>query len=274
VEAAYSKNGQTATLFLPDDLATDLAAYVATLPPGAPVFPLPTEKGARMLRNDLARAGIPYRDASGLVFDFHSLRCQCATLADQAGVTPRVVQKLMRHSSLELTGRYTRPRAVDIESAAALLPSLKPTADRPEAAVMTGTDPRPISLPTASENASKENAYACKSNGILSLRENDGGLQNLHPEFESRRRLSPNKPAQTRKNRGSKPRLATGPAWFPPLGFRDNRIANALFEQLGIMAYLVKAVFPRTRPAYNLRERQRILPTAPASRRSCRKTRS
>ncbi len=64
------------------------------------------------------------------MFDFHSLRCQCATLADQAGVSPRVVQKLMRHSSLELTGRYTRPRAVDIESAAALLPSLKPTADR------------------------------------------------------------------------------------------------------------------------------------------------
>ena len=54
------------------------------------------------------------RDASGLVFDFHALRCQTATLADQAGVSPRVVQKLMRHSSLELTGRYTRPRAVDI----------------------------------------------------------------------------------------------------------------------------------------------------------------
>ena len=62
-----------------------------------------------MLRPDLERAGIPYVDAGGLVFDFHALRCQCATLADQAGVTPRVVQKLMRHSTLELTGRYTRP---------------------------------------------------------------------------------------------------------------------------------------------------------------------
>src|SRR5208283_5037775 len=38
----------------------------------------------------------------------------------------------------------------------------------------------------------------------------------------------------------STPRLATGPAWFSPLGFRDNRIANTLFEQLGIVAYLVK----------------------------------
>ena len=94
----------------------DLHAYVASLPPGKPIFPLAPDCGAKMLRPDLERAGIPYVDAGGLVFDFHALRCQCATLADQAGVTPRVVQKLMRHSTLELTGRYTRPRAVDIES--------------------------------------------------------------------------------------------------------------------------------------------------------------
>jgi len=221
VEAAYSKNGQTATLFLPDDLASDLAAYVATLPPGAPVFPLPVEKGARMLRKDLARAGIPYRDASGLVFDFHSLRCQCATLADQAGVTPRVVQKLMRHSSLELTGRYTRPRAVDIESAAALLPSLKPQHDEPEAAVITGTDPRPISLPTASEDASPANAYAYKPNAILSLRENDGGLQNLHPEFESRRRLSASK-AEPSRTTPSKPSFSQGETFIDERRFKPS----------------------------------------------------
>src|SRR5262249_53933126 len=60
----------------------------------------------------------------------------------QAGVSPRVVQRLMRHSTLELTGRYTRPRAVDIENAASMLPSLKPAVDRPEAPAMTGTDER------------------------------------------------------------------------------------------------------------------------------------
>ena len=79
-----------------------------------------------MLRVDLLAAGIDYRDESGLVFDFHSLRCELATLADAAGVSPRVVQRMMRHSTLELTGRYTRPRAVDIEAAAGMLPSLKP----------------------------------------------------------------------------------------------------------------------------------------------------
>ena len=75
-----------------------------------------------------------------------------ATLADAAGVSPRVVQKMMRHSTLELTGRYTRPRAVDIEAAAGKLPSLKPEGTAPEAMAMTGTDPGPILLP-ATENA-------------------------------------------------------------------------------------------------------------------------
>ena len=108
-----------------------------------------------MLRVDLAAAGIPYRDAAGLVFDFHSLRCETATLADAAGVSPRVVQKMMRHSTLELTGKYTRPRAVDIEAAASMLPSLKPAGDRPENLAMTGTDGpaghRQLSDPTGSD---------------------------------------------------------------------------------------------------------------------------
>jgi hypothetical protein len=92
VAAAYTKNGEPATLPLP----ADLAAFVAGMAPGAAVFPLP-EKGAAMLKVDLDAAGIAYRDAAGLVFDFHALGCWCATLADAARVAPWVVQKLMRH---------------------------------------------------------------------------------------------------------------------------------------------------------------------------------
>ncbi len=125
---------------LPSDLASDLRPFVATLPADLPVWPLPKDKGAEMLQADLVVAGIAYQDESGLFFDFHSLRCQTATLADAAGVSPRVVQRLMRHSTLELTGKYTRPRAVDIEAAASRLPSLKPTGDRPESLAKTGTD--------------------------------------------------------------------------------------------------------------------------------------
>ena len=117
-----------------------------------------------MIQRDLKAAGIPYEDASGRFFDFHSLRCELATLADQAGVSPRVVQKLMRHSSLELTGRYTKPRAVDIEAAASLLPSLKPEGDRPAILAATGTDPAPVSGPTATFPATLAIADASNSN--------------------------------------------------------------------------------------------------------------
>jgi integrase len=137
VAAGYTKNGEPTSLPLPADVAVDLARFVAAMPTDASVFPLP-EKGSDMLRVDLAAADIPYKDAAGLVFDFHALRCQCATLADAAGVSPRVVQKLMRHSTLELTGRYTRPRAFDMEKAASTLPSLRPDTPKRETAA-TGT---------------------------------------------------------------------------------------------------------------------------------------
>ena len=157
--AAYTKNGQNAVMPLPDDLTSDLRLYVESLAVGSSVFPLPKDKGAELLQADLAVAGIAYQDASGLYFDFHSLRCQTATLADAAGVSPRVVQRLIRHSTLELTGRYTRPRAVDIEAAASMLPSLKPAGNH--RTFGRDRDGRPIFPPSSvrgtgstSENAS------------------------------------------------------------------------------------------------------------------------
>jgi integrase len=149
IQAAYAKNGQTDTLPLPPDVASDLSAWIQGKPDGEPIFPLPG-RGADMLKIDLESAGLPYRDSSGLVFDFHSLRCQTATLADQAGCSPRVVQRLMRHSTLELTGRYTRPRAVDLEDAAHALPTLRPRLAECESLAATGTDD---SAPSATQNA-------------------------------------------------------------------------------------------------------------------------
>jgi integrase len=142
IHAAYAKNGETIALPINAEVAADLRAYVATLPSGRPIFPLPHDKGAAMVRRDLEAAGIQYRDSAGLVFDFHSLRCELATLADAAGVSPRVVQRLMRHSKLEMTQKYTRPRPVDLEAAAMKVPSLKPSEAKPEALAATGTDGR------------------------------------------------------------------------------------------------------------------------------------
>src|SRR5262249_20858195 len=142
VLACYVKNGQTATQPLPRDLAADLGPFLRALAPRRPVFALPPARGAAMLRKDLDRAGIAYRDGAGRVFEFPALRPQCAPLADQAGVSPRVVQRPLRHASLDMTNRYPRPRAVDLENAAAPLPSLRPRAAAREAGALaaTGTD--------------------------------------------------------------------------------------------------------------------------------------
>jgi hypothetical protein len=164
IPAAYTKNGEAATLPNSDELLADLRRYVADKPAREPIFALRPGKGAKMLRHDLSGAKIPYRDAGGLVFDFHSLRCELATQADAAGISPRVVQRMMRHSTHELTGRYTRPRVADIEAAASKLPSLKPDTQRTEAVIMTGTDPGPVSRP-ATENATSTFVDECNSNG-------------------------------------------------------------------------------------------------------------
>ena len=65
----------------------------------------------------------------------------------------------MRHSKLEMTGRYTRPRAVDIDAAARHAP--QPEAEGEARAFrMTGTMPIPIRKPNATRDATKESAYA------------------------------------------------------------------------------------------------------------------
>jgi integrase len=146
VAAGYTKNGETATLSLPAELLADLKPYTTRCDAGKPVFPLQVSKGATMLRHDLKAAGIPYRDAAGLVFDFHSLRCEMATLADAQGFSLGVTQQRMRHSSSKLTELYIRPRVRDVDAVADSLPSMKPEPPEPQSAVMTGTDPGPVAV--------------------------------------------------------------------------------------------------------------------------------
>jgi integrase len=79
-EAAYAKNRRKAEQPITNGLAAILRPWIASRPPGLPVFAtMPKLKTAAMLRADLAEAGIDYRDASGRVADFHSLRASYIT---------------------------------------------------------------------------------------------------------------------------------------------------------------------------------------------------
>lgn len=125
VEAAYSKRRRRDTLSLTPELATDLRTHLANKLPNAKAFTLPI-RSADMLKDDLERAGILYRDPNtDEVFDFHSLRVQCATNLARGGAYPAVAQARMRHSTIELTmNTYTRLGQDGQTEALAALPKL------------------------------------------------------------------------------------------------------------------------------------------------------
>jgi integrase len=109
VSAGYTKNGKPAVQPITTALADRLRVRLeAKLPDkGQPVLDLP-EKTAKMLRFDLAAAGIPYETAEGVV-DFHSLRGVYVTRLVESGASIKEVQELARHSTPTLTiQRYTR----------------------------------------------------------------------------------------------------------------------------------------------------------------------
>ncbi len=102
-----------------------LRLHLANKLPGTQAFAM-GRMTAAMLRFDLERAGIPYKDpATGEYFDFHSLRTQCATNLFRGGAHPAVAQARMRHCTIELTmGVYTKLDQDDQAEALKAMPKL------------------------------------------------------------------------------------------------------------------------------------------------------
>jgi integrase len=137
---SYSKNRQRSILLLRKDTAKVLQAHFANKTPSVKAFRIPY-KTASMLKADLADAGIPYVDDSGRYADFHSLRHSTGSLLAAAGVHPKIVQAIMRHSDINLTmSRYTHIFRGQESQAVAKLPDFslpnKPNQD----SLSTGTD--------------------------------------------------------------------------------------------------------------------------------------
>jgi integrase len=166
VAAAYSKHRREDVLPLHPDLVDRLRPWLADKPAGTPLWPgkwAALFKSAKMIRRDLARARadwllaagsaserqrregdcdfLAYRDSSGRVADFHSLRHTYVSNLARAGVSPKVAQTLARHSTITLTlDRYAHVGLLDVAGGVAQLPPLPTTGDEPEALRQTGTD--------------------------------------------------------------------------------------------------------------------------------------
>jgi integrase len=106
----FTKNGCFDSLPLNSDIAKRIEAWVIDnkVKPNDLLIDQIPEYGVKRLNRDLRVAGIPKVDNRGRSVDIHSLRYSFATSLALRNVSPRVAQKLMRHSSLELTlGVYT-----------------------------------------------------------------------------------------------------------------------------------------------------------------------
>src|SRR5262249_24512709 len=143
VKAAYSKRRRDDAQPIRPDLAEALRPWVASKAPGRPVFGALTKHTAEMLRSDLQAAGIPYRDGSGRVADFHALRHSYVTALVKSPAPVKVVQTLARPSTPTLTlGVYAHIGVYDQTAALEALPDLSAPAPGHEAGALaaTGTD--------------------------------------------------------------------------------------------------------------------------------------
>jgi site-specific recombinase XerD len=125
VQSGSMKNRKSLTNSIrkPRDVAA-VREFLTGKPAGVPLFPLPEQHAAKMLRRDEAAVGIEYETAEGCA-DFHALRHSFATQEADAGVHPKTLQKLLGHSNINLTMKYyTHMKAEDEIAAAAALPDL------------------------------------------------------------------------------------------------------------------------------------------------------
>ena len=73
-----------------------------------------------MIRFDLVRAGLPFVNDIGEVFNFHALGVQCGTNLAGGGAHPALAQRRLRHSTMELTMRVYTKLGKDEQHGAAL----------------------------------------------------------------------------------------------------------------------------------------------------------
>jgi integrase len=125
--AKFTKNKKPLDQPIPAAVAELLRAYLADRPAGEPLWPGTwLEKAAKMLRADLAVAGIPYEvpgPDGPLYADFHALRHTYITLLGKVGTGTKDTQALARHSTIMLTlDRYTHEDRAAMTQAVNRLP--------------------------------------------------------------------------------------------------------------------------------------------------------
>ena len=139
------------------------------------LFAVPDRRSMlRIIDRDFAVAGIEKVDDRGRTVDIHCLRHSFATWIGESGISPRAAQKLMRHSDVNLTMRYTHARDEIETKAFDSLPAARLNSDR-RSHNATGTDSLAPMLAPDSGLRRHSEAFT----GILG--DNSGPRQGHHP---------------------------------------------------------------------------------------------
>jgi integrase len=177
IAAAYAKNRKDDTLPLRDATVPMLAVHLSGKFPATPAFNMPAlDRVIDMFRADLSESRAAWLNShqleqdrrraeeagflstvneQGLFADFHALRHTFITNLVSAGVNPKTVQRLARHSTITLTmDRYTHLHGDDMANALGNLPDL--SAPLRQQARATGT--HDLSRQSLSPNLSPNSA--------------------------------------------------------------------------------------------------------------------
>ncbi len=178
-KASNTKNRKLAKQYIGRDLADALATHAATKSPAASMFAMPNKYDmATMLRADLAEARrnwlaevkhdpderlrreqndfLAEQNHDSQRLDFHALRHTCGAWLAMQGSHPKLIQTVMRHSSITLT-MDTYGHLFPGQEAEAAISMAELLAERvsiPELAFATGTDDGTIPI----ANSPKEKA--------------------------------------------------------------------------------------------------------------------
>lgn len=115
--AEHAKNAKPVLQPLPAVDIDRFRGWLAGKRPGQKLWPR-IEAAAELVRLDLEAAGVSVVDGDGHRADFHALRHTFGTWLALGGVMPQLCQRLMRHSSMDLTMRlYTHLGLADLSQA-------------------------------------------------------------------------------------------------------------------------------------------------------------
>ncbi len=124
LRAAGTKNKKGVFQPLTPDLADRLASWIMGKSPTDPVFRHDKHSLMSSFKRDCQAAGIERLGADGRSVDVHSLRRTFGTMLARAGVPLTTTQRLMRHSTPELTAKlYIDVEPIDMMEAIAKLPT-------------------------------------------------------------------------------------------------------------------------------------------------------